>query len=63
MDKTGFRIGYLTHAQLIIIRKNIPRPRFKNLNLRESVTSIECILVTGKQIPPLIIFAGKVFIP
>ena len=62
IDKTSFRIGCLTHTQLIIIRKNIPRPRLEDPNSRESVISIKYILIINKQIPPLIIFAGKVFI-
>lgn len=59
MDETGFNMGSGI-SQRVVIPKGKKRTRFKmHAGNRDSVTIIECIGSGGQDIPPLVIFKGK----
>jgi hypothetical protein len=61
-NKSSFLMGKIT-SQLVVTGSEKPR-KVKKLQPgdREWVTLVQGIRVTGKHIPPFIIFAGKVLI-
>jgi hypothetical protein len=63
MDESGFRVGVLEIRQMVITRKEVRACYMANPEVRTLVTSCECISGDGKQIPPGVIFPGKVFVP
>jgi hypothetical protein len=61
-DETGFQMGVASTAKVITgSHHNTSRVRALQPGNREWVTSIETINAAGWALPPMIIFAGKVY--
>jgi hypothetical protein len=63
MDETGFRIGVISQSSLVVTRKAVKAAYMANPEDRTLVTSVECVSVDGRVIPPLAILPNKVFLP
>ena len=61
-DETGFAMGLVATAKVVIRAEMLSWPFLIQLGNREWVTSIECINSTSWVLPPCIIFKGKVYI-
>ena len=58
-DETGFAIGLIATAKVVIEANSKGRPVLLQPGNREWVTAIEAINSTGWVLPPMLIFAGK----
>ena len=60
-DKTGFQIGVISTAKVVIGSDRAGRPRTTQPGNREWVTVIETVCARGLAIPPLIIFEAVIY--
>jgi hypothetical protein len=58
-DETGFAMGLIATAKVIVSAETRGRPHLIQPGQREWVTSIEAINAVGKVLPPYVIFKGK----
>jgi hypothetical protein len=63
MDETGHQIGVILRSSLVVSRKEVRKVYIANPIDRTLVTSVECVSVRGRVIPPLAILPQKVFMP
>jgi len=59
-DETGFQMGVITTAKVVTsVERSRTRPRSIQPGNRQWTTAIECIGATGRILPPMLLFKGK----
>ena len=61
-DETGFIIGKILSQLVIIGLEGYGKKKRSQLGNREWVTVVQGVGALGRQLPPFVIFAGKVLI-
>jgi hypothetical protein len=59
MDETGFQIGVLARAWVVINSSSGMMPYRTHPGRQEWISALECICADGSTVPPLLIFKGK----
>jgi hypothetical protein len=61
-DETGFAMGIISTARVVTMAEKTGKPVVLQPGNREWVTSIETVNAMGWSLPPMVLFAGQVYL-